>query len=151
MCYCRHAIDTAILVPSPYDSVHRRCRWALQTSSASLPGGAVQPGVFVYIEPAPVETQGSALSTADIDAGETCYDTATLLPNVIPLLAAVPAAGCAQDIIVSPLSTLLAVGEPLGLTSGAVKAQSLHVVLRFCHLSSSAVQLICDRAALTQP
>ena len=84
--------------------------------------GTIQPGLSLYVEPAPVGTQSSPVSAADIDTGELCYDTATLLPNVLPLLAALPAAGCDQDIIVSPLSTLLALGGPLGLTNGAVKA-----------------------------
>ena len=69
------------------------------------------------------------MTAADILAGQTCYDTVTLLPNVVPLLAAVPATGCGQDIIVSPLSTLLAVGAPYGLTGDGVKA-------RFCHFTA---------------
>ena len=87
--------------------------------------GGIPPGLFVYVEPAPVETQGSAVSPADIEAAQTCYDTATLLPNVLPLLATVPLEGCKQDIIVSPLSTLLAIGAPLGLTESALKARRL--------------------------
>jgi hypothetical protein len=75
----------------------------------------------VYVEPAAVEGQGTSVTSAVIDAGQTCYDTATLLPNVVPL----PATGCGQDIIVSPLSTLLAVGAPTGLTADAMKAGSV--------------------------
>ena len=101
-------------------------RKANRASHAACPG-AIQPGLFLYVEPAPVEAQGSAVSSADIVANQTCYDTATLLPNVMPLLAAVPAEGCEQDIIVSPLSTLLAIGAPLGLTDSAVKARFLPV------------------------
>ncbi len=102
-------------------------RWRCKANHASHTAcsGAIQPGLFLYVKPAPVETQGSAVSSADIAANQTCYDTATLLPNVMPLLAAVPAEGCKQDIIVSPLSTLLAIGAPLGLTDSAVKARFL--------------------------
>ena len=95
-----------------------------QRSHPAPCAGTVEPGLYVYVEPAAVAEQETSVTPAVIDDGQTCYDTATLLPNVVPLLAAVPATGCGQDIIVSPLSTLLAVGAPAGLTADAIKAGS---------------------------
>ena len=79
--------------------------------------------LFIYVEPAPLASRGAALSTATRAGGGVCYDTATLLPSVLPLAAAVDADGCQSDVILSPLSTLLLLGGPLGLTQDIIKVR----------------------------
>ena len=72
------------------------------------------------MEPASLQSQGTILSAAERASGDVCYDTATLLPSVLPLAAAVGASGCQGDVILSPLSTLLVLGSPLGLNQGII-------------------------------
>ena len=88
-----------------------------------LSAGSPEVPLFIYVEPAPLAAQNSVLSAAERSSGGICYDTATLLPNVLPLAAQLGATGCANDVILSPLSTLLALGAPLGLTGDMIKVR----------------------------
>ena len=88
----------------------------LSTGSSGVP-------LYIYVEPAPLALQNSVLSVAERSSGSICYDTATLLPNVLPLVAQLGPTGCASDVILSPLSTLLALGAPLGLTGDIIKVR----------------------------
>ena len=76
------------------------------------------------MEAAPLTLQNSILSAADRSSRNVCYDMATLLPNVLPLAAQLGPSGCENDVILSPLSTLLALGAPVGLTGELIKVCS---------------------------
>lgn len=81
------------------------------------------------MEPAPLGLKGTVLSAAERAGGAICYDTATLLPSVLPHAAALGPDGCQRDVIVSPLSTLLALGGPLGLTQDIAKVRVVQGVV----------------------
>lgn len=84
-------------------------------------GSAGDAPLYIYVEAAPLTLQNSILSAVDRSSGNVCYDMATLLPNVLPLAAQLGPSGCEHDVILSPLSTLLALGAPVGLTGELIK------------------------------